>query len=182
MCRINCRELWKIKKPAPEFPKRAFSKGNWLLLMRAASRRLNALDAGGLALALAEVVQLGRAHAAGTHDLDRADHRRVHREDALHTNTETHAAHGERFAGKLAAAAHNHAFERLDAFLIALAFFQADVNLDGIARTEVREILAKLGLLRFVHDRIHDSIFQADPLRWGQRRRTNSHSTETRAF
>ena len=136
------------------------------------------LDAGGLALAFAEVIQFGAADAAGAEDLDGADHRRVNREDAFDADSEADAADGERFAGKFAAAAHDDAFERLNALFIAFAFFEADVDFHGVARTEVRVVLAKLGLLRLVHDRIHDSIFQADPLRWGQLRRTNIDCTE----
>jgi len=41
------------------------------------------VDAGGLALAPAQVVQLGAAHVAPPFDLDAVDDRGVEREDAL---------------------------------------------------------------------------------------------------
>src|ERR687884_981667 len=58
------------------------------------SRGQQLLDAGGLALALAQVVQLGAAHLAATHYFEAVDTRRVQQERALHADRATgDAAH-----------------------------------------------------------------------------------------
>jgi hypothetical protein len=111
---------------------------------RRGNRGLGALDARGLALALAQVVQLRAAHAALPHQLDRPDHRRMHRKNALHADAKAHASHGKTLAAQLAAAAHHHAFKRLDALLVALAFLQADVHANRVAGTENGVVLADL--------------------------------------
>src|ERR1700677_1863271 len=82
----------------------------------------------------------------------------MHRENALDANSKTHAAHRERFAQQLAAAAHHDAFKRLDALFVAFALFQPHIDLHRVAGTEVWMILAKLRLLSLMHNRIHDII------------------------
>src|SRR5262249_1876166 len=52
-------------------------------------------DAGRLAAASAQIIELGAAHLASAHHLDRLDQRRVHREDALHALAVRDLAHGE---------------------------------------------------------------------------------------
>src|SRR5712691_4866105 len=52
-------------------------------------------DAGGLAAAAAQVIELGAAHLAAAHDLDRVDHRRIERKDPLHPLAVGNLAHGE---------------------------------------------------------------------------------------
>src|SRR5271154_3975351 len=101
----------------------------------------------------------------------------MHREDALHADAETHAAHREGFAEQLTAAAHDHALKRLDALFIALALFQADINFHRIAGTEIGMILANLGLLRFMNDRIHDIISRQTRSGGASTRRTISNSS-----
>src|SRR5687767_12294669 len=56
---------------------------------------LGFLHPGGLALQVAQEVQLRAAHAGRTHDVDLGNRRRVQREDALHALAERHLADGE---------------------------------------------------------------------------------------
>ncbi len=57
------------------------------------------VDAGGLALAIAEVVELGPPHRAFALHLDPVDDRRVEREDALDADAARDLADGEGLAG-----------------------------------------------------------------------------------
>src|ERR1700689_1322022 len=90
----------------------------------------------------------------------------MHGENALHTTTEANATHGKRLAQKLTAAAHHHAFKRLNAFLGFLAFLQADIHPDCVTRTKHGMILAELGLLHFRNYWFHDS-FSGRPAQVG---------------
>src|SRR5271169_285361 len=101
----------------------------------------------------------------------------MHRKDALDADAETDAPHRERFAEQLTAAAHDHALKRLDALFIALALFKADINFHRIAGTEIRMILANLGLLRFMNDRIHDIISRQTRSGGASTQRTISNSS-----
>src|SRR4029077_8992236 len=92
----------------------------------------------------------------------------MHREDSLDADSEADSTHRERFAQHFAAAAHHHALEWLDTLFIAFAFFQADVDANGIARAEFGEILAELRVLHTANYRFHFYFVRADPLRWGQ--------------
>src|SRR5882762_6693256 len=60
---------------------------------------VRALDAGGLALQIAQVIQSRPANFALANHLNRADRRRMQREDALDTHSKAHAAHCEGGAG-----------------------------------------------------------------------------------
>src|SRR5262249_51641413 len=77
-------------------------------------------QAGRLADAVAQVVQLGPADLAGALHLDLGDARRVQREDALHALALHDPADSERLAQPLALAGDHHALEDLDALLAAL--------------------------------------------------------------
>src|SRR5208337_2787295 len=88
-----------------------------------------ALDAGGLAPQVAQIVEAGTAHATLADHVNRSNRGRVQRENALYTGAKTDAAHRERGAAGPAFLRDHHAFKRLDAFLdlFAFAFQQADV-------------------------------------------------------
>src|SRR5215210_8960189 len=77
-------------------------------------------DAGALADAAAEVVELGPAHVAAGGDLDALDLRRVHGERAFHADAEGLLAHGEGLAHPFALALDHDALEDLGAAAGAL--------------------------------------------------------------
>src|SRR3954452_3431608 len=99
------------------------------------------LDLGGLAAQLAEVVQLGPAHVTAGHDLDLLDDRGVHREGPLDADAEAHLADGEGLPDAAALTADHGALEDLDAGTVALD--DADVHLDGVAGTELGDVVAQ---------------------------------------
>jgi hypothetical protein len=74
--------------------------------------------------------------------LDLLDLRRVHGERALHTHAEALLAHGEGLAGRRALALDDRAFEDLHA--AALALDDLEVHAHGVARTELRDVVADL--------------------------------------
>ena len=92
-------------------------------------------DAGRLAAAIAQVIELGAADGATTHDLDRVERRRVEREHALHAFAEADLAHGEaRADAGPVVTGDADALVILDAG--ALAFDNADADAERVARTE----------------------------------------------
>src|SRR6266436_2732382 len=105
-----------------------------------------ALDAGGLSAQVAQVVEAGAADFALADHFNRANRRRVKWENAFNANAETHAAHSERGTRSAALLGDHHPFESLQAlfFLLALAFLQADVDADRVARAKFREVFAQL--------------------------------------
>ena len=98
------------------------------------------LDLGGLADAVAEVVELGPAHVAAADDLDLGDDRGVDREGALDADAVADLAHGEGLAHTGALAADDDALEDLHALLVALD--HPHVDLQRVAGAEVRDGLA----------------------------------------
>ncbi len=117
----------------------------------------SALDAGGLAAEVAEIVEARAANATLANNVDRRDRWRVQWEDALHARAEADAAHGEAGAAGAALLGDHYAFEGLDAFLdlFALAFLQADVYLDGVASAELGKVFAQLRFMQLTYYRIH---------------------------
>ena len=97
-------------------------------------------DARRLAAAAAQIIELGAAYLAAAHDLDRVDHRRIKREDALDAFAVGNLAHGEILVQPGAGAADADALIGLDA--AALAFDDLDVDHDRIARLEFGDFLA----------------------------------------
>src|SRR5438045_8569912 len=83
------------------------------------------LHARRLALQVAQEVELGAADLGGAQHVDLVDDRRVQREDALDALPERHLADGEGRARAPAVHAADHAFEHLDALLVALAHLHA---------------------------------------------------------
>src|SRR3954447_13162600 len=109
-------------------------------------------DAGALADATAQVVELGAAHVAAGGDLDALDLRRVRRERPFHADAEGLLAHGEGLAHALALALDDHALEDLGA--AARALDDLEVHLEPVARLEARDA-AQLGALEGIDDRAH---------------------------
>ena len=97
-------------------------------------------DARRLAAQAAQVIELGAAHLAAAHQLDRVDHRRVEREHALDALAVGNLADREVLLDAAAGAADADALVGLDAG--ALAFDHLDVDDHGVARLEVRNVLA----------------------------------------
>src|SRR5271168_1811777 len=120
-----------------------------------------ALDARGLATQLAQVVELGAADFAAAHDFNLRNHGRMDGKDALDADAEAHPAHGERGRKQLAAPGNHDAFEGLDAlFFLFLALFdfgfaQADVDAHRVARSELGDVCAQLGLLQLINSQVH---------------------------
>src|SRR5262245_54533754 len=114
-------------------------------------------DAGGLAAAAAQVIELRAAHLAAAHDLDRVDQRRVEREHALDALAVGDLAHREALVQAAARARDAHALIGLHAG--ALALDHLHVHDQRVARREVRDFLVRgqfgdlllLELLQKVH-------------------------------
>src|SRR4051794_38327073 len=118
-------------------------------------------DAGRLAAQLAQVIQLGATHLAAAHHLDRVDHRRHHGEHTLDAFAVGNLADGEALVEASAGAADADAFIGLHA--AAVAFDHLDVDDQGIAGPELRDLLAGgqfvellfFELLNEVHRNLH---------------------------
>ena len=92
------------------------------------------------ALQIAQIVKLGAAHAAGAHHVDVVDHRGVKRENALHALAKADLAHRDGFAEPRVLAGDHGAFESLQSLFVA--FFDLDVDADGVAGAEFRHLAA----------------------------------------
>src|SRR6187549_2185877 len=116
-------------------------KGLAFLALRALGRtRVAALgDTGRFAAAAAEIIELGAAHGATAHDLDRIDDRRIEREDALDALAERNLADGEVRIHALVRARDAHALVHLDAAAVAFDDFHADAQ--RIASAELGNLL-----------------------------------------
>jgi hypothetical protein len=101
-------------------------------------------EAGRLADAVAEEVQLGAADPGVTLHNHFGHFRRMKRERALNTFTCNDPPDGEHFTGSRAAAGNHDSREDLDALLIA--FQNPGVNVDGVADVECQVVLAEAGL------------------------------------
>src|SRR3979490_1014344 len=106
----------------------------------AAAVLLALADAGRLAAQTAQVIQLGAPDLAAAHHLDRVDHRRIQRKDALDAFPIGDLADREVLVQAAAGAADAHALIGLHAR--ALALDHLDIDDDGIARTEIGDFLA----------------------------------------
>src|SRR5215467_5301960 len=134
-------------------------------LFLAAAMRLALEDAGRLAAPSAQVIELGPAHLAAAHDLDRVDHRRVEREHALDALAVRDLAHREALVEAVTGAADAYALVGLHAG--ALALHHLDVDDKRVARGEIGDVLAggKLRHLLFfeLFDQIHGMSPSAAP-------------------
>src|SRR3954447_12349263 len=101
-------------------------------------------DAGALADAAAQVVELGPADVAAGGDLDALDLRRVQRERALHADAEGLLADREGLAHALALALDDHALE--DLRTAARALDDLEVHADAVARLELGDAPELLAL------------------------------------
>ena len=108
--------------------------------------------AGGLADAVAEVVELRATDVTAGGDLDLLDLRRVHGERALHADAEGLLADREGLARTVALALDHHALE--DLRTATRAFDDLEVDADAIARLEAGDA-AQLGALKAFDDSAH---------------------------
>src|ERR1700682_1818118 len=92
----------------------------------------------GLALQVAQVVQLRATDLGRPHHLDLLDRRRVQREDPLDALAERHLAHGERRARAAAMLPDDEPFKDLNPLLVTLAHLHVHTN--GVARPHRRPI------------------------------------------
>src|SRR5690606_24296529 len=123
------------------------------------------LDLGGLATQVAQVVQLGAADITTGHHVDVVDVGAVHREGALHADTERHLADGEGLADTATLAPDDDALEDLDALL--RAFDDLHVHIEGVTGPELGDIAAQRLLVdevKGVH--VHPSGVRANRGTW----------------
>lgn len=103
---------------------------------------LNFFDASSFAREFPHVGDLVAADLTVLDHFDFGNRGGIDREGAFHTDTSGDLTDGEGRGDPRAAALHNDAFEDLVTFLLVLD--DTDVDLDGVAAREVRNILAKL--------------------------------------
>src|SRR5262249_8390812 len=97
-------------------------------------------DAGGFAAPAAQVIELGAAHFAAAHDLDRVDHRRIEREHALDALAVGNFSYREVLVEPAAGAADAHALIGLHTAAVALDHL--DVDEHRVAGPEGGDFLA----------------------------------------
>src|SRR3954469_10281885 len=97
-------------------------------------------DARLLAAQSAQVIELGATHLAAAHDLDRVDHWRVERENALDPLAIGNLAHREALVD--AAARARDAKALIGLYARPLALDDLDIDDQRVARTEIRDFLA----------------------------------------
>src|ERR1700739_2475766 len=116
-----------------------------------------ALDAGGFAPQVAQVIEARAADVSLANYVDGSNRGRGQREDAFDANAKTHAADGKAGAAGAALLRNHHPFKRLDAFLdlFAFTFQKAHMHLDGVAGTELGKIFAQLRFMQLLNYRIH---------------------------
>src|SRR6185436_2623335 len=112
------------------------------LLLGGLVAALLALDAGGLAFELAQIVEARPPDLATGDDLDLLDARRVQREDALDADAVGDLADRERGARPAAMLADHDALEDLHALLVA--FLDQRVNADAVSGAEIGQIGAPI--------------------------------------
>src|SRR3954471_4840753 len=145
---LTMKEASSFQRPASQTP----PAGSWWLPLRHLLLLPGLLHPRGLALQLAEEVQLGAADLGRAQHVDLVDDRRVQREDALDALAERHLAHRERRARAAAVHPDDHALEHLDALLVPFAHLH--VHAHGIARLDRRALgeLSALDGLNGCHD------------------------------
>ena len=105
-------------------------------------RSLHFFDTGSLAAECTHVIELCPTNSPGTDDFDLIDDLRVKWEDAFHSVPKGHLADRKCFAGAAMFLCDTNSFEYLDALFIA--FLDLEVNLYGIAGSELRDIRPQL--------------------------------------
>src|SRR5215510_4735860 len=124
----------------------------WFRLLVAAGRLLPGValaDAGRLAAQSAQEIEFGAADAPMFDDVDVIDDRRVEREDALDAHAERGFAHGDRLADAFAAARDHYPLERLQP-LLGLTLLDPDVNANGVAGDEIRDVAFQLSFFNVI--------------------------------
>src|SRR5256885_12476700 len=106
------------------------------------------LDPRGLARQIAQIVELGAAHAAAALDGDLADRRAVGLEHALDALAVRNLAHRERGVESAVAARDHDALVSLDTLTVAL--YHLDLHHHGVAGLEVRNLAGHALLLDFL--------------------------------
>src|SRR5690606_29126270 len=120
------------------------------------------LDARLAALEATQVVQLAGADRAAALHLDRVDRGAVALEHALHAVAVRDLAHGERGVQAGVLLGDDHAFVGLDA--LAVAFLDLDVDDDGIAGAEHRQLALRLFGLEVLQQRVERGLVHGDGL------------------
>src|SRR5207342_3155333 len=114
---------------------------------RAASRSGRVLaalaDLRGLAATVTQVIELGSPDRASADDLDLLNDWGVKGEGALNADAVADLANGERLADATAGSTDHHPLEDLHAGLVALN--DSDVNLQGVAGTELGNVVSQRG-------------------------------------
>jgi hypothetical protein len=100
------------------------------------------LDTGRFAAKITQVIKFRSANSTVTDNVDVIDYRSVQRKDALDADAKADLADGDRFTRAAVFAGDHNALKNLETFLVA--FLDADVNLDGIARLERGDIFPQL--------------------------------------
>src|SRR5581483_723867 len=118
---------------------------------RSGTRTLNFTQPCRLAFEATEVEQLGAPYAVGANHFNLIEHLGVKREDALDAMAEADLADGDARLGPFATGNHC-SFEGLNAFFIA--FFDLDLDADGIARSHLRNIFALQTGSKLFHNRV----------------------------
>src|SRR5215467_8381528 len=118
---------------------------------------VGALDASRLAPQIAEVIETRAANLAFANHFDGANRGRMQRKNALDAYPKADATDSKRCAGGPALLRNHHTFKSLEAFffLLAFPFLEADVHTNGVARAELREVLAQLRFMQFTNCRVH---------------------------
>src|SRR5690606_14481601 len=137
----DCPRSIRMKKGAPAGARAPF-RNPWFRRRPSAllADRVAALgDAGALAGAAAQVIELGAADDAAADHLDAFDVRRVEREDALDALAEAHLANGEIAVDAAVGAGDADTLVVLDAGALTLDHAHADAH--GVARAEFGDVL-----------------------------------------
>src|ERR1700720_389116 len=143
---IRCRALRRPSRPRhrPEKNERGVIIASDLFL-----------DPRGLTGQIAQVVELGAAHAAAALDGDLADGRAVGLEHALDTLAVRDLAHRERGVESAVTARDHDALVRLHT--LTVAFHHLDLHHHGVAGLEVRDLAGHALLLDFLDYLAHIS-------------------------
>src|SRR5262245_55541160 len=121
-------------------------------LLVAAGRMLPSValaDAGRLAAQGAQEIKFGSAYAPVFDDVDVIDDRRVEREDALDAHAERGLAHCDRLTDAFPATRDYNPLERLQP-LLGLALLDPNVNADGVAGNEIRDVAFQLRFFNII--------------------------------
>src|SRR5262245_20348770 len=106
-------------------------------------------DASRLAAQGAQEIEFGAADAAMLDDINVINDCRVEREDALDAHAERGLAHSDRLADAFPATRDYNPLERLQP-LLGLALLDPNVNADGVAGNEIRDVAFQLRFFNII--------------------------------